>query len=736
MTDNSLKIKRGSFEQYNNNTFVPNENTIYFAADSDNRTYLYLGTKNIVPKFIDLRNGGLGADLTAAEPYAVYLRGSGVNDSTYVNASTGAFYTTTFNNIVQKPQFGTLPVSVGGTGKTSVAKGAILYGNTSSTTSALSALSPTTNGYVLVSTGENKAPAYVKPTMSWTDGSTNGPIFNFTFNTKDGAAVKIAGAAIPAATDSISGIVTTGAQTMTGEKTWMSTTKASSIYPRTSNQYSLGSTSMIWNGLYTHRISIYDSNKNNIGTLTYSTGSETARGFADLTLGNNIASGTISNSAGRLCLFGPKSGYSCLQYVSAGQDVTHTLPASTGNVMISRTVSYNTDTASMYQIPFYITTGDTMSLGYNDGLTIHAANGTESSTTPGRTDLWLGNATAIGTTGNKQGKIFLFGDNTGYTVLQSNKSNGTSNYIVSLPAADGELVYHTEDAKQGGSGRLIYVAENGQICADSATDIAGSKKLMYLVDGLLTASTAAEGGSKQFVYLNNGTITKTTETVGSGTKLMYMSSGTLSESSDTVAGEKQLMYLKSGVLTPSAAGEGNNTKFVYLKSGSLTASTANIGSGTQLMYLSGGTFTASTADVGSATQPVYLLDGVITPANAYSTLLTAFSGSDSPTDNTASITVGGTTKHATIIGGVSNTWVDGTSSGPTLSTTVNGKTGSAEAIPSASWDYSGVITTGAQTLKGIKTFGNGLKIAASGTTSDCATFSYDASTDTLTISFP
>jgi hypothetical protein len=179
-----------------------------------------------------------------------------------------------------------LPVKVGGTGKTSISKGAILYGNTLSTTDALETLSPTTNGYVLVSTGEEKAPAYVKPTMNWADNEESdiaGPIFTFKFND-----TSIAGVAIPAATDLVSGIVTTGPQTMMGEKTWMSTAHASTIYPRTSGTYSLGSTSMLWNGLHIRQIAVYDDNKvKNIG-ITTSTGTSTAQGLGTLTLGNDI----------------------------------------------------------------------------------------------------------------------------------------------------------------------------------------------------------------------------------------------------------------------------------------------------------------------------------------------------------------------------------------------------------------------------------------------------------------
>jgi len=48
-----------------------------------------------------------------------------------------------------------------------------------------------------------------------------------------------------------------------------------------------------------------------------------------------------------------------------------------------------------------------------------------------------------------------------------------------------------------------------------------------------------------------------------------------------------------------------------------------------------------------------------------------------------------------IINSVSNTWAAGTTSGPTIKTTVNGVSGTAVAIPIASATASGVVTTGA-----------------------------------------
>ena len=113
MADN-LKIKIGTLSKYNSIS-SKEAGAIYFATDTNNRAYIYLNGYNIIPKSLDLRNGGLGADFSASgvNQYAIYMRGTGDYDSTYVNPAQGAFYTTTVNNIVQKPQFGTLPVAVG-----------------------------------------------------------------------------------------------------------------------------------------------------------------------------------------------------------------------------------------------------------------------------------------------------------------------------------------------------------------------------------------------------------------------------------------------------------------------------------------------------------------------------------------------------------------------------------------------------------------------------------------------
>ena len=70
--------------------------------------------------------------------------------------------------------------------------------------------------------------------------------------------------------------------------------------------------------------------------------------------------------------------------------------------------------------------------------------------------------------------------------------------------------------------------------------------------------------------------------------------------------------------------------------------------------------------------------------------------------------------HAEIGATVSNAWNAGTTAGPAIKTTVNGVTGTAVAIPTATASASGAVTTGAQTWAGNKTF-NGVIYAKNST---------------------
>ena len=68
---------------------------------------------------------------------------------------------------------------------------------------------------------------------------------------------------------------------------------------------------------------------------------------------------------------------------------------------------------------------------------------TGTTSTKGKTYLDLGNSTASGTAGNASGVIRLFGESSGYTILQPSYNN-TSHITVSLPSAGGTLALKTD----------------------------------------------------------------------------------------------------------------------------------------------------------------------------------------------------------------------------------------------------------------------------------------------------
>lgn len=205
----TLKFKHGLVTANQNPYKLGYDNgTIYFAEESasdDPRSYIYLNGKNIIPELLDVRNGGLGTDFSLVPTNALYIRG-GAYESDYIASAKGALYVSTAGN---KPTYGTLPVSVGGTGNTSFKKNGVVY---ASSTSKLTTTSAGTQGQLL-SPNSSAVPSFASPTMTWNDGTENGPTMNFTIQGYDWVS-----AAIPAASDTTSGIVTTVMQNFAGNK--------------------------------------------------------------------------------------------------------------------------------------------------------------------------------------------------------------------------------------------------------------------------------------------------------------------------------------------------------------------------------------------------------------------------------------------------------------------------------------------------------------------------------------
>lgn len=138
-----------------------------------------------------------------------------------VNTAVGSSSRPVYISTAGKPTvISSLAVSYGGTGKTTLTSNGILYGNG---TSALNVTAAGTQGQIF-SANSSGVPSFTSPTWTWTGGTTAGPTLSLNLHSKAWTTT-----AIPSASASASGIVTTGAQTFAGVKTFANTT-ASTAY--------------------------------------------------------------------------------------------------------------------------------------------------------------------------------------------------------------------------------------------------------------------------------------------------------------------------------------------------------------------------------------------------------------------------------------------------------------------------------------------------------------------------
>ena len=296
-----------------------------------------------------------------------------------------------------------------------------------------------------------------------------------------------------------------------------------------------------------------------------------------------------------------------------------------------------------------------------------------------------------------------------------NSANGSSAFNVTGTTYTGWISGNTKNGKMvistyPSSTDLLYFGYMSNTRISEGTNSFEKQMTWDGTTGTLTTATfkgALDGNANTATSATSATTASKlgTSTVGGTSTPIYLKAGVATACDKPASGS----WFKGvvGVGSDGVAEYGRYIDFHYT-----SASTNDYdvridcaGNSKNILYLPAVTgqvviHTNDTA-IGNATQPVYIAaSGAATACTAYSGLLTAFSSST----NTLSLTVGGTTKTTTAVNSVSNTWTGGTTAGPTIKTTVNGKAGSAVAIPSASGSASGVVTTGAQTFAGKKTF--------------------------------
>ena len=129
------------------------------------------------------------------------------NIPVYIAASGAATECTTIN------------VAHGGTGVATIESNGIMIGNG---TNAIATIAPVAAGSILVSNGDNAAPKFAAPSLSWSAGNTTtAPTVSFNLNSKSTSVT------IPFASGSATGLVNTTTQTFAGNKTFSGAVTAS-----------------------------------------------------------------------------------------------------------------------------------------------------------------------------------------------------------------------------------------------------------------------------------------------------------------------------------------------------------------------------------------------------------------------------------------------------------------------------------------------------------------------------
>lgn len=204
-------------------------------------------------------------------------------------------------------------------------------------------------------------------------------------------------------------------------------------------------------------------------TLTLNANSNTNVGIV---LKRTNSSWQILNASGEFIIQGNyKNGsvgdwYNAFKFAASGNATftgTVTAPEFIGDLTgnaDSATKVYSTlteaSTGTSYAIPFHSSaTSGNKSLLNNAGFRLNMLNGTADTTaadgtvtegTVGYASLYLGNATASGTAGNKYGRIMLYGSNSNYALITGNV-DFTANRTLTIPDASGTIAL-TSDANK------------------------------------------------------------------------------------------------------------------------------------------------------------------------------------------------------------------------------------------------------------------------------------------------
>ena len=492
--------------------------TLYLTTVDTSKSYLYFGDGtnflNIVPKLLNVVNGGTGRD-TLTEGYALIGNGqkqvalrpitdnvqqvSGITPSSnLITANTlknwdGADHTGT--SVISKLgtiekgvwNASTIVVGYGGTGATTFTKYGVLYGDG---VSPLQATAAGTKGQILSVSANNSAPAFETPEIEWVSGSTAGPVVKLTLGGTPYTST------IPSASDSVSGVVTTGAQTFEGNKTFNGAIISTTIHPTSNGNYTNGTGNNPWYQVISKELQVLDSNKHIVGTFkSTTTGTTAANGVATLEIGNASAEKTAGNAKGQIILRSVSSTGVTLA-AESGADAQATFPKHGGYVTMSPATMSDPTTETGYRLAFYTTNAKV--INSNTGLTVKVKKAASATSAAGSIDMILGHTDSSNAINNKVGSLTMhagYGETFTVTPNPAQVVETTTNitaYKLYLPVPTatsgvGELLFHNQGESIGSEVRPIYLTTTGKPAAITtmAVNYGGTGATSFTTNGVL-----------------------------------------------------------------------------------------------------------------------------------------------------------------------------------------------------------------------------------------------------------
>lgn len=379
---------------------------------------------------------------------------------------------------------------------------------------------------------------------AWADGTINGPTATITIKDANDIITNktVSVGAIPSASDSASGIVTTGTQQFSGQKTFKGTIISQNIYPENANIYNSGTKNNFWSSVNSSSFKIRDNNSFLSGDFYSNLQGETnLLGQTYLDIGNNIVEGQEGNAQGFLNIYSKNNTFAQIISNTNNSNKIITIPNYTGNMTISKAEDVNPTLLTSYRLPFFAGTYE--QLGTNDGYILEVLQGATNSL--GQSKLILGNNIKNGVAGNKYGSIQLYGrDDESFTIMSNintvNEENDITHYTIYLPvsnSATSELLYHDVNTSIGGDSRPVYITKEGkpvpisiQAVSYGGTGTNIAPKQGGIIYGATTSSYAStSAGSKGQLLQSNGTDAPNwlAETIGSINTPVYVSKGVL-----------------------------------------------------------------------------------------------------------------------------------------------------------------------------------------------------------------